>query len=138
MLWSGQIVMFVFFSFFLITMEYLLKTKTNKNLTFSCSSRLARLQIEKVKHTWLFNTSELGRIGRVSQRFDLSKNKRAYHTFTKDPADLSPAQNIITMAVSSWEGGIGLGGDLGSSFPGQASLVAQTVKNPPAMRETWV
>ena len=58
--------------------------------------------------------------------------------FTKDPADLSPAQNIITMAISSWEGGIGLGGDLGSSFPGQASLVAQTVKNPPAMRETWV
>ena len=48
---------------------------------------------------WLFNISELWRIGTVNQRFDLSKNKRAYHTFTKDPADLSPAQNITTMAI---------------------------------------
>ena len=38
--------MFVFFSFFLVSIEYLLKTKTNKNLTFSCMNHL-ELQINK-------------------------------------------------------------------------------------------
>ena len=48
---------------------------------------------------WLFlsskNMSELRRFGTVSQRFVLGKNKGKYHMFTKAPADLSPAQNIL-------------------------------------------